>query len=454
LSGTQSISFKDNTPEPYESWTYDIPAGLQTGKVELWFRSDLDTITTVPSTWGGAFLIEDANNRADFGAVEISTNQFGPFVKWWATEGVGDRLVANDRFDSNSLPNRNNTWNKVTFDISTTATLIAVNDVYADEVAAPGSNGGTRTLRFRHVAGSPINGGVISNYITTPTATLPTRALPRAVFVDDFSVQQILPTPLTKGIGFELTGVAPNQVADYDFPAIQSVAPKNDVVEQSGFVNKFVQTTGANQFRTGTGGYTFDPGAKRLRKIEFDLSSVPPSGGVITLSFYDTLGQNTARDKFGGSVLIQSGTNPTEWIGAEIWNFNFPFGGGPYNYYSTRSTGATTANFSSGYYGPRSIGWQTIAIDLSSTSSKIRVNGQENRNNLGLRTGPGLTTNPKLVILADSASQGGSKNFVGIDELEQVYEFNGTSVTFPYVYYDNLVIPAPLAGVSNWAIYE
>lgn len=454
LSSPNSIRFVDNSPEPYESWTYDLPTGFLNGTVSLWFRSDIDATPLLDAnTWGASFLIEDADAPQDFGAVEISNSTFGPNSRFWASEGTGDRLIAADTFDSNSLPTRDANWHQVVFTITPSITTIAVDGVEADEVAAPGSEisaGVPRKLRFRHLAGSPKNGG-FSNWITNPNpASATTKAARNRVFIDDFQVVQTAPTASTASIGFEIV----SGVADFDTPVIQSVAPKNNVAAQRGFVNKFRRDTTPANVRTGSGSATFDPGTKRLRKLVFDLASANP--GTISLKFYDALGPNTGQNKFGGSIVIQSGVDPSSWIAAEIWNFNFPQSSDPTpgapNYYLSRSTSPTAATFGSRYFGDRSVGWQTVEIDLTATTSKIRVNGIENSNGAGILTGPGLNTNPKLLLIADSASQGGFVNFVGVDELDALYDDSAT-VTDDYVYFDDLSLPITSTNVQDWTVY-
>ncbi len=462
-SGTQSVRFQDNTPEPYESWSYVLPEGFETGTVTLWFRSLVDVDPQLDAnTWGAAFLIEDLDNRADFGAVEISNSVFGPQRQFWGSEGAEDRLVAGDRFESNSFPNRDEEWHEVTFEITPEITLVKVDGIASDEIAAPGSEvspGVPRRLGFRHVAGSPTNGG-FQNYITGPNPdSFTVRAAPRRVFIDDFSVNQATPSVLAQAIGFEIV----NGTADYDTPTIQSVSPKVDIIPQRGFVNTFVvadiaEEEDSDNIRTGSGSATFDPSEKRLRRLEFDLSDAEP--GSITLKFYDSLGQDTGRNKFGGSIVLQDGIDPTKWIAIEIWNFNFPASSplGDYRYFGSTSVGqpATFSSFRSNYFGPRTVGWQDVEIILTETESRIRVNGLENVGNFnagpgaGLQIGPGLNRNPRLLLLADSASQGGSRNFAQIDELDQQYESTGTTVSTPYVWYDTITLPIPAtAGIPG-----
>ena len=454
-SGTNSLRFQDNSPESYESWTYTLPAGFLTGTVSLYFRSDIDAAPALaPNTWGGSFLLEDANDPSDFGAVEISNSTFGPFSKFWASEGSVDRLLtgAGNKFDSNSLQDRDANWHQLTFTITQTITTITVDGTPVDEVAAPGSEvspGVPRQLRFRHLADSPTNGGS-QNYVTTPITNSFKAAVDR-VFIDDFVVSQVTPSALTKSITFEVI----SGTADYDTPVIQSVSPKNDVPEQKGFVNKFVVGSTPANVHAGVGSASFSPGTKRLRQVVFDLSTASP--GTINLKFYDALGNNADQNKFGGSIVIQDGITPSTWIAAEIWNFGFPLSSDPtpgaYNYFFSKSISPTGASFLSRYYGNRSVGWHNVDIVLTATTSKIVVDGIENsRVTDGVQFGPGLNNSPKLLILADSASQGGGTNFIGVDELDAIYDDSAT-ITTPYLYYEDLSLPIAPSSVNNWSMY-
>lgn len=453
LSGTQGLKFQDNTPEAYESWTYTLPAGFQTGTIEFWFRSDIDAAPLLPAdSVGGSFLIESVSDPSDWAAIEISNSTFGPYNKFWGTEGSQDRLLtgAGNKFDSNSFIDRDALWHKVTLTIASDKTLLSIDASTPDEVAGPGTNGGANQLRFRHLAASPSNFGG-GNWYSAPNPTSPyAKAVRSRVFIDDFVVTEATPTASTKTIGFEVA-----TTADFDVAAVQSVAPKNDIAEQAGFVNVFRQDTTPANVHTGSGSATFDPGTKRLRYLSFDLTGATP--GTATIKFYDAIGSVGANDKFGGAVVLQSGITPSTWIAAEIWNFGFPVSSDPtpgaYNYFFSKSTSPTAATFISRYFGDRSIGWHTVTINLGATSSTILVDGIENSNGAGVQTGPGLDQNPKILLLADSSSEGGAKNFVGLDELEVIYADGGTTNDTPYVYWDDVTVPVGSTSVTDWSVF-
>lgn len=477
--GTNSIKFVDNSPEPYESWTYDLPAGFLTGTVELWFRSDVDLAPALPAnTWGASFIIEDADNPSDFGSIEFGNTTFAQ--RWWGGEGSVDRLLAADTIDTNTFPLRatagplaspNDQWHRARFIITPTLTTLEVDGVQSTQVGGPGSEvsaGVPRTLRFRHLAASAKVGG-FSNYVTTPNPTSSTAiAAVERVYIDDFTVTQLTPTASTAFIGFEVAGT----VADHDtvpFTIGATTVARRNIAEQKGFVNKFRRIDTAANVLTGAASATFNPGPKRNRKLVFDLATATP--GTISLRVYDSRGQENGRNRWGGSIVIQEKSTPTNWIAAEFNNFNFPFSGDAtptptppdstaFNYYFSESDGPGAAKFYSRYFGNRSTGWQDVTIVLTATTSQILINGVEASNptpsfgDPGVQFGPGINDGIQLVLLADSAANGQGGNFADTEETVQEYE-SSFSINDDFLYFDTISLPLPApSSISEWNIYQ
>ena len=208
-SGSQSIKFVDTQLEPFESWTYDLPFAVTSGTVTVWFYDARGALAFQPNPlqarWGGSIIIEDANNPADFVAVEIcDLPYFGG--RYYGSEGIVDRLVSPDRFDGASFPFRSVGWHRVDFTLGPTQTNVFVDGLPASEVAGPGTT--TQTLRLRIMHGAAGNGSVTG----APPGLLPpgyqpnwyTTAAPFAepadlvwVFYDDLSIVADTPAPNT-----------------------------------------------------------------------------------------------------------------------------------------------------------------------------------------------------------------------------------------------------------------
>ncbi|MBX7246977.1 MAG: hypothetical protein K1X53_15880 [Candidatus Sumerlaeaceae bacterium] len=460
--GSQSIKFVDPGPEYFESWTYDLPFSLTSGTISLWFYDANGTATLQANPtlakWGGSIILEDKNSPADFGAVEISELPYGG-GRYYGSEGNTDRQTASFIFDSANFPLRTVGWHKVEFQIGATESIITVDGLASTRVGAPGGN---KTLRLRVMDGSAGNGsapvgtpglppGYQPNwYLTTVPFAPPTRN--PWVSYDDLTISAQTPSAQTHTMGFEVSPTPPAE--SYDRNAIPFPVPISayDNIYMKKFVNQWDVTTSASFVRTGTQAAYYRNPAPSFKSIAFDLSSVT-AGNAVTLWFYDTRGPENSQTEFGGTVAIENGTTPSEFLGVEIWNFPYPASGDPTpggpNYYLTRgsSSGTPVDSFDSRIFGNRTISWHKVVITVNATDSTITVDGIGD----ATRKGPGLNKNPKLRIMADSATAGGFANYTNVDELGHVY----FATRSPYVYYDQVIInDTPSAAVEDWSIYE
>lgn len=450
-TGANSLRFDYTTPPGFTSFTYDLPIALTEGTISVWFYDAVGAAGAVfppagTPEWGGSIILEDANNPADFGAVEISNLGYGG-PAYYGTEGTVDRLAINDRFDSSgSLGVRSVGWHQVTFTVGATSSTISVNGGTSTEVGAPG---GDKTLRLRFMIGSASNGGFgpqEKNWFLagTPSGSWNVRTTPW-VFYDDLSFTATAPAAASASIGFETGQV--------DSPAVFMASPKVDVPEMRGFVPAWGVNTNASFVRTGTQSIYFDNNILPFRNIAFDLSNATP--GIATIWFYDTEGPtlpaNQLLAKVGGSIIMESGLNPNNFLAVEVNTWEYPVSGDPTpgapNYYLTNGT---AGGFNSRYFGNRQVGWNRVDIHLEATRSRFVVNGVENSNGAGIVYGPGLDTNPTLRIMADSASSGGFSNWRTIDELDTLY----MQTNDPYVYYDNISLPVAPTNAQDWTMYE
>jgi hypothetical protein len=99
-----------------------------------------------------------------------------------------------------------------------------------------------------------------------------------------------------------------------------------------------------------------------------------------------------------------------------------------------------------------------VEILLAADASRIRVDGVENDNGAGLIAGPGLSSNPRLRIMADSPSLGGFNNWressawsdPETPELDVLY----LEKYADYLFFDDLEIPVPPNAAGSWTMYE
>lgn len=446
-SAPYSLAYQDNSPERADAFTYDLPNTLTAGTVSVWFYDTLPTATPVTNKWGLSIILEDKNNQADFGAVEVADISSAGGRRYYGSEGSTDRLTTG-KWDTAALPVRSVGWHQVVFTVGATQSTISVDGSAATVAAAPG---GDKTLRLRIGGFSPSLGGT-DNYVTNLTGdTHP--AGRNLVYIDDISFVSTAPAATSYSDGFEIVGGVPS----YDVPTGETIA-KHDNTYTTRFVNVFQINTNPAYVHSGTQSASFNPGSKRFRSIAFDLSTASPNT-TATIWFYDSLGQDAGQNKFGGSIVLEDGTNPANWVAAEIWNFSFPVGqpAGQYRYYGTSSFTVGGKYYDSWYYGLRSIGWHRVDVVIGATQSHILIDGLENQKPapVGVKYGPGLDKSPKLRILFDSAAVGSTAglNWRTVGELDALYDDNA-SVNTPYLYFDNITLPLPAtAAVEDWSQY-
>ena len=454
LAGSHSLQFDYSNPDPFRSFTYDMPFELTEGTVSIWFYDALGAAFVQdppgPGTeMGGAIILEDANNPADFGAIEINNFPYPfPFLttSYYATEGEVDRGTTGG-FDSGFFGPRSIGWHQVTFNVGPTETTISIGASTSTIARAPG---GDKTLRLRIMTGSPTLGGQ-GNYINDPLSeglSIPSRR--DWVSYDDLAITATAPAANTHTNGFEIIGDIP----EYDAAAEFMVSAANDNPFMQGWVGAYGPTTDAPFVRTGARAAKFIDQVPSFKSITFDLSGAQP--GTATIWFYDAFGPDDFFDKFGGSVMIEEGNEPGNFMAVEIWTAEYPFSGDPSpgapNYYLTKQsvTGAPPV-FDSRYFGNRQVGWNRIDVVLTETTSRFIVNGIENADGAGnVVTGPGLDTNPKLRLMADSATAGGFSNYTTLPELDQVFLIKDAD----YVYYDSISLPLAASSVSDWQLLD
>lgn len=461
-SGSQSIKFVDAKLEPFESWTYDLPFAVTSGTVTVWFYDARGPAAFQPNPiqarWGGSIILEDANNPADFVAVEIcDLPYFGG--RYYGTEGIVDRKVSPDKFDGPCFPLRSVGWHRVDFTLGPTETNVFVDGLPATEVAGPGTT--TQTLRLRIMHGSASNGSVTGappgflppgyqpNWFTTAAAFAEPEDI-LWVFYDDLSIVANTPAPNTHTMGFEIISGTP----EYDTYAVPFPVPvpANDNVYMNGFVNQWETTTTAAYVRSGVQSASFVRNPHAFRSVAFDLSG-QPAGSLVQVWFYDARGPEALMTNYGGSIILESGINNADFTAVEIWNHPYPASGDPTpggpNYYLTKgqASGTPPNSFDSRVFGNRTVGWHRVDITLGAATSTITVDGIGDP---AKAVGPGLNTNPKLRLMADSATAGGYSNWRTVNELQHVY---GHITLAPYVYYDDLVIGGS-AAARDWALFE
>jgi hypothetical protein len=457
-SGSKSLKFADPGPLPFESFTYDVePTALTSGTITIWFYDargmSAFSANPVAAKWGGAILLEDKNNPADFGAVEICELPYGG-GRYYATEGSVDRQVAGDKFDSSALlPARSVGFHRVTFNVGPAESTITIDGVTTLEVGAPG---GDKTLRIRIMCGSPCNGGAPAGtpglppgyqanwYLTAPGTSFAPPSTAPWIYYDDIAINATHPSAATATCGFE--------AGEYDTYAIPHPVPipANDNPRMANFVNQWAPVTSATVAHSGANACYYAHPPYAFRSVTFDLSGMP-AGSQARLWFYDARGPEALQTTFGGSIIVENGSDPSEFTDVEIWNFPYPASsdptpGGPNYYLCPRPIPGTSSGFESRVFGNRTVGWHEVAITMENTTSSISVDGLGS----GAFVGPGLNKSPRLRLMADSASSGGYANWTTVDPLQHVY----FATYDPYVYYDDITIPSNPAGVRDWALFE
>ncbi|MBI1293113.1 hypothetical protein GC173_18045 [bacterium] len=437
--GAQSLAFSYPSPPRFTSFTYEVPITLTEGTISVWFQDAVGAAGAVfppggTPEWGGSIILEDANNPADFGAVEICNLGYGG-SSYFGSEGTGDRQAASDTFDTGTFGTRTVGWHQVVFTVGATQSTVSVDGNTSVQIGAPG---GDKTLRLRFMIGSASNGGFGNWYTTVGEPTGWNVRLTPWVTYDDVAFTATAPSAASASLGFES--------GEVDSPAVFMGPSKTDNPFMDGFVPAFGITTDVGLVHAGTQAAYFDNDILPFRSVTLDLSG--SNEGTATLWFYDSLGPDTSFDRTGGSIIIEDGSNPSNFMALEINNWPYPSSSDPTpgvaNYYLSGSAG-----FQSRYFGDRQVGWNRLDIVLTNGSSRFLVNGIENSQGTGVLSGPGLSTSPKLRIMADSASSGGFSNWTTIDPLDVLYQQSSA----PYVFYDEITVPAS-SSVSDWASFE
>lgn len=456
-SGTNGLRFDYSTEDAFQSWTYDLPFTIQDGTISVWFHDSIGVDgASHPTKIGGSIILEDKDSPQDFLAVEIFNGPY-PFSQpgapnYFLTRG---NAAAASTFKSNYFGDRTIGWHQVVFTLAAAQSSVAVDGVQNADglgvVAGPGTN---KNLRLRFMAWSPTNGGSTTNannWVNNPTPIAGVTIDPAYVTYDDLTITATTPTANSVTEGFEIV----SGTATYDTPAVFMGPAAHDNPQMKNLVPQWGIVTEAAKVRTGAQALHFAGGSPLFKSLVFDLSAAAP--GDITLAFHDALGADSAFDKVGGAVTIEQASDPRNFIALEIWNAAYPFSNDPSpgvpNYYFYRGTGAgNPADFNSGYFGNRSVGWQNVTISLTATTSKIAVNGVENARGTGIVFGPGLNDGLRLRLIADSPSLGGGKNWAdpSYDELGYLY----LNKTASYVTFDDIVLPLPAGtSVGDWQLF-
>ncbi len=455
--GTKSLKFIEPGAGFFESFTYDVaPTVLQTGTVSVWFYDERGMAAFNPNPLAarcsGSIILEDQNNPSDFVAIEVNELAYGG-GRYFGTEGSVDRGTIGDNFDSGATSSvgRAVGWHQVTFTVGATASTLSVDGVAAVDVGGPGGN---KTLRLRFMNGSAANGsapvgtpglppGYMPNWVTTAPGTEFARVAARSwIYFDDIAINALTPAVASHTNGFES--------GEYDTFLIPHpvLIPANDNTRMAGFVNQWEpETTGIAHGGSNVAYFKNNPEA--FKSVAFDLSGVP-NNGQVSFWFYDARGPEALQTLFGASFMVESGSNPENFLAAEVWNFPYPMSsdptpGGPNYFLTIRPVPGTSAGFESRVFGDRTIGWHEVVITMTNADSTISIDGFSS----GAFKGPGLSDSPKLRLMADSASSGGYSNWRTVDPLAHIY----FETVDPYVYYDDITIPTTTAVVTDWSVY-
>jgi len=447
VSGSQSLRFDYSTPDPFQSWTYDMPFTIENGQISVWFYDALGDNRDF-NKYGGSIILEDADTPGDFVAVEIWNAPYPgaePVKNYFITRGSAAGATT---FRSTYFGDRSVGWHQVVFNLTPSASTVTVDGIEnasgAGIISGPGTSD---NLRLRFMAWSASNGG-FSNWTTNPAPSTGLAVTSDYVYFDDLTITATTPTAQSRTEGFEVV----SSVATYDAPT-EFMGPTGfDNPYMKGFVPQWGPNTNASFVRTGAQSFHFVGSDPTFKSLTFDLSTAVP--GDITLSFYDLLGSDVGFDKVGGSIIIEQVSDPANFIAAEIWNAPYPSAEATKNYFITKGTSASQATtFRSGYFGDRSVGWQNVTISLTPTTSQIRINGIENANSAGILTGPGINDGIRLRLMADSPSCGGFTNYRHPSTTELNYLYLDKSQ--PYLLFDDVSLPVPVpSSVDGWMSYE
>lgn len=450
FSGDHSLRIDLTAPDPFRSFTLDEPTGMTSGTITLWFYDTVGqgAASFAVHEWGLSVVLEDADNPADFGAVEIADLPYpvapGPKAYYATSGGFADYLESGVTFDSASLPARSIGWHRIDFEVEPTVTYISVNGNRSTTVAAPG---GEKNLRLRFMADSASVGG--SKNWTTESEGHP--AAPGLVYLDDFTFTAALPSAQVETFAFGEEEV--------DRPPVPMVDPTYvDNPLMRGFHNAFETTTDSQYVRVGDQAGYFAGNEPPLKNIAFDLSGA--SEGTISVRFHDALGQNSDFDKIGGAIILEDADDPAEFIALEVWNAPYPFGAaGAYGYYFVARPIPAGSGFYSRYFPARSTGWHELTIELGATGSTMQLDGvgADAANGDAVYQGPGLDRNLRLRIMADSPTMGGSKNWQDtttwtkddVPDLDILDLEKGAG----YLHFDDITLPIATTRVTDWSLY-
>lgn len=453
-SGNQSLKFFYDKPNYFSSWTYNLPFTISEGEISLWFYDDRGSDNPTPAVlegkWGGAVILEDADNPSDFGAVEINNLTVNSANRYHASEGSVDRGASSLKYDSGSLPSRTKGFHEIKFIITPNSTQISVDGTPATEVAAPGSG---KNLRLRIMAGSPSNAGILAgtsglpagyqpNYTTTATGSeLAGVDASSWLYLDDLRFQATSPAANTHAMGFEINNGTPeyDRVSNY-------ATPPTDNPHMKGFVAQWEITEDPAFVRTGSQAAFFANYVPPFESVAFDLPGIQ-AGSTIELWFYDAKGTDIGHDHLGASIMLEDADSPTNFLSVEIWNFRYPVYEPVPNYYLTKGS---PIGFFSTQFGDRSIGWHKVEFTVSAVSSQVKVDGITNAAGEGIVFGPGANKNLRLRLMAGSSVSGSFGNYLTVNELSTMH----LSSNDPYVYFDDIKLPiAPSAGISDWQLF-
>jgi len=455
ISGTQSLKFDYSTPDAFQSWTYDMPFTLTDGTISVWFHDSVGP-EALGTKFGGSIILENVNDPSDFIAVEIwnfpypASGDPSPGVpNYYLTRSTNPSAAM---LYSRYFGDRSIGFHQVVFNVTGAGSSVTVDGIQnangAGVVSGPGGTGG---LRLRFMAWSATDGG-FGNWTTDTDPTPSIDIVSPYITIDDLVITATAPAANTRAEGFEIE----SGTATYDAPT--------EFMGPSGFDNPFMKNlvpqwnpiTEAARVHSGAQAFAFTNEDPVFKSLAIDLSSATP--GTITLNMYDTLGPDLGFDKIGGAVILEQTSNPANFIALEVWNAPYPASADPSpgvaNYYLTKGVGGSQAtSLYSRYFGDRTVGWNTVTIELGATSSKILVNGIENANLGGLVTGPGLNDGVTLRIMNDSPTCGGFTNYADPATTELQYLYLGK--TEPYLLFDDITVPVggPSAA-GDWNLYE
>jgi hypothetical protein len=207
-NGLQSAYFKNSTPA-FKSLVFDLSGSQPNTTATVWFYDAKGPISQFPVfDMGGAIMVENIANPADFLALEIwtahyptSTDPTPGAPNYYLTRGQPSMPVGN--LFSRKFGNRTIGWHRVDIFLTNSSSTIRVDGVTNSDngatVTGPGLSSG---LRLRLMADSPTSGGfanytsineVQANYFST---------LSPYVYYDDISLP-IAPAAVKDWVLFE-----------------------------------------------------------------------------------------------------------------------------------------------------------------------------------------------------------------------------------------------------------